>query len=215
MNNLGIMLLGLITCSCALLDGYKDNRHSVYEDALTDEHRKQLEKGDTITINFYADNNISYKYGDLLVIMDERKKRNYRFIEIGDWIEEPQTGIDLYKNDIIKRQTTYDRYGNVVHKKTYVSPSKSKELFQYDCWDSEINSVDNDSVLIQHIRTYYTNGQVSKEYQLAIPQYDTLVNDYFKTKYKVGKEYRYDQKGVVTDSFKYDYSEKIVSKRVW
>ena len=68
------MLLGLITCSCAWLDGYKNNMHSAYEDALTDEHRKQLEKGDTITLTVYTDNNISYEHGDLVVIKDERKK---------------------------------------------------------------------------------------------------------------------------------------------
>ena len=202
-----VFVLALLFHSCALLDGYTSNQHAAYHQVLTDAQKAEIVQNGSVELLYSSKSVNRLEKGTLLV----RKDRNrYNFVERGAWIEKRFDGLDTTEF-IVDRKIHYDQYGNIRKKKTYANHARHGTYLS-DVWTSELKIVDGDSVLIQHIDNYYTNGQVAIKLSVAVPNYREVRSDYLKTKYRVGEEYKYDMDGNLTDSTKYNLSDRIVRK---
>ena len=193
--------------SCALLNGYRNNQHAAYYRTLTKAQKVEIDEVDFIELPFVGGFKNHLQKGTLLVI---KKKDKYDFVERGLWTEKPLEGVDTV-DFVIDRSECYDQYGNIRERKTYAN-HKRDGMYLYDIWNSEIRVVEGDSILIQHIKRYFTNGRMSHKFCLAVPDYKELRSDYLKTKYRMGKGYEYDTNGSLLDSTTYHLSDSIIKK---
>ena len=206
-----MLVLSYFMPSCALLDRYKSNQHAIYHKTLTEVHKTEIAKFDSIELQYYGGFENHTEKGTLLVTK-HNKRNKYNFVERGLWKEVPFEYLDTTENLIISRTKRYDQYGNLREKETYASFRGGKGVHRNDVWISEIKAIDGDTILVQHIKNYFTDGQVSHQLSVAIPEYKKMRSDYLKTKYKVGWEYEYDRDGSVTDSTMYELSDGVTKQ---
>jgi hypothetical protein len=192
--------------SCALLDGYKDNRHSWYAQELTQDEKQKLDNGDTLEVTFSDPT----KSGRMIITKGNPNRfGKYNFVEVGEWRE----SFDYERNGTLKgraiTETTYDNYGNMVLRTVSDKRKKDNEFYTQEITRAEIRIINSDTVLVQNIKVFNNRQILRREFNLAVLNYKEMLSDRLKSKIKVGEEILYDDNGKLTKSYDYKYEDKV------
>jgi hypothetical protein len=200
---LAVLVIGQ---SCALVDGYKDNRHSWYAQELTQDEKQKLDNGDTLEVTFTDPT----KSGRMIITKGNPNRfGKYNFVEVGEWRE----SFDYESNGTLKgraiTETTYDNYGNMVLRTVSDKRKKDNEFYTQEITKAEIRVINSDTVLVQNIKVFNNRQILRREFNLAVLNYKEMLSDRLKSKIKVGEEILYDDNGKLTKSYDYKYEDKI------
>ena len=203
-----VLTIALSAQSCAILDGYKDNQHSWYAEALTDVEKELVDRGQTIEWKFDA----IRKKGKLIIMKGDPKFGKYNFVEVGNWEEL----IDYSRGDFVRGQmcikTMFDDYGNILSRTVHEKRRRDSEFHNSEIWTSEIKVFDTDSILLQHIKTFNKDSIQTSEFTLGVLNRKQNLSDRLKTKIRIGRELIFDDVGNVKKETYYQYKDKVEAK---
>lgn len=203
-----ILVIGCLLPCCALLDGYKDNRHATYNSYLTEEEKSTIANRGYIQMNW----NTANENGTVLVTSLEGRD-TYNFVEVGDWVEDFSYERDNFGKGHIKRKTQYDSYGNILKRTTLEQKKKSSDYYEREQWSYHYRVIGSDTVgLIQQIITFFEDGQIHSKQKFFIDDFRQRLSDRSKTKYYMDTVLLYNNRNKLIEQDIYSLSDRIPVK---
>ena len=199
------ILLIIVGQSCALLDNYKDNRHSWYANELTPGEKLKLDQGQVLTKSFDSPQTI----GQIKIMKGNPKFGQYNFIEIGDWKVQYEFSSGSFIKGEAYEELNYDNFGNILFRKVVEKRNRDNDFYTSQIWTSEIQVFDKDTVLTQKIVGFNRDNKIIGEITVAVLSHKEMLSDRLKTKIKVGAEKRFDDNGKLVSSTTYKFQDKV------
>ncbi len=207
MSNKICVLLILFICSCGVVSKIKgdpDGMHSWYASALTPSEKELLENQPQLIKKhqMYDRKGHMIEEGELLV---EKRGKVYNFVEIGKWnVNFPkQNALDVTIG-IYHIEKKYDSKGNLIAQEVFLQ-EKFDTLRLVEEMHSSIDTINNVRVLLQYWKIFYKNESLKdislkESFCHASPDFEKLLSDRFKPKYKHGKHMRFAKNGTIISS---------------
>ncbi|MDJ1497840.1 hypothetical protein QNI19_33175 [Cytophagaceae bacterium DM2B3-1] len=193
------------------LKGEPDKMYSVYEKSLTESEKAKLEQKGTLIkgITLYDNRGNEVERGKLLV---QKQGSKYNFVEIGDWhvIFPEQSGIDQ-KVGIYQVDRMFDQKGNMIAQDVFVQ-GKSDSLIRVEKMTSTLDTLDQKAVLVQNWEMYDSNSSLTETFSQISPEFENILSDRFKPKYKHGKHITYNPNGKIKSTQSYDFRDRVKAR---
>jgi hypothetical protein len=200
------LFLTFILQSCAILDGYKDNQHSWYDQELSLDEKRQLDSGKILERTIDS----PMTQGKLVIMTGDPKKfGRYNFVEVGEWKESYEYSSGDFVKGLATVETTYDNYGNIIARQTKDKQKSDNEFYVKELWTSTMRKIKSDSMLVQSIKYYDNNHRLRMEQSLVVLNHLTKLSDRLKKKVKIDTERIWDEHGIIKKENQYKLDDQI------
>ncbi len=216
-QHLKIMKLLLSTLVlCVLTVGFtfagvlpNKGRNAEYMQSLTKAELKELKAKGRVKKTYTFENAYDQTVGTL-VIEATGKKNEYKFIEVGEWVEK-YTHLD-YEGELMQ-VINFDTLGNILASKTLAKFVDSDEYLTISELTVSQELVDGKLQYVEHSKSYHENGKVKKESTFLLPDFETANSYFFKRRVLINNTNLYDEKGELIQVLVYNTSGKLLKKR--
>jgi hypothetical protein len=184
-------------------------RNVEYTQSLTKAELKELKEKGRIVKSYTFENAYDHTIGTL-VVEATGKKNEYKFVEVGEWVEK-YTHLD-YEGELMQ-VIKFDTLGNILNSKTLAKFVNTEEYLLVNEVEVSQEEIDGKMQYVQNVKSYHENGQLKKEATFLLPDFDVASSYFFKRRVAIKNTNLYNENGSLTTVLVYNNNGKLLKKR--